>query len=137
MTRIIWQWIKDKLVLPYVDVELLYYDLGIQKRDETDDKITVDAANAIKQHGVGVKCATITPDAARVEEFGLKMMLKSPTGPVSNILVGVVFSQPHVIKASLLPVAVWRATTVVPPMTPCDRNCGPDFSLPVMRPLRR
>src|SRR3546814_9050545 len=71
MTRIIWQWIKDKLVLPYVDVELLYYDLGIQKRDETDDRITVDAANAIKKHGVGVKCATITPDEARVEEFDL------------------------------------------------------------------
>src|SRR3546814_2536453 len=86
MTRIIWQWIKDKLVLPYVDVELLYYDLGIQKRDETDDRITVDAANAIKQHGVGVKCATITPDEARVEEFDLKCMYRSPNGTIRNIL---------------------------------------------------
>src|SRR3546814_19448671 len=94
MTRIIWQWIKDKLVLPYVDVELLYYDLGIQKRDETDDRITVDAANAIKEHGVGVKCATITPDEARVEEFGLKKMWKSPNGTIRNILGGVVFRAP-------------------------------------------
>jgi hypothetical protein len=81
MTRIIWDFIKKKLILPYLDVDLLYYDLGIEERDRTDDRITVDAANAIKQHGVGVKCATITPDEARVEEFGLKQMWKSPTGP--------------------------------------------------------
>src|SRR3546814_3020880 len=91
MTRIIWQWIKDKLVLPYVDVELLYYDLGIQKRDETDDRLTVDAANAIKKHGVGVKCATITPDEARVEEYDLKRMYRSPNGPIRNILGGTIF----------------------------------------------
>src|SRR3546814_7340974 len=98
MTRIIWQWIKDKLVLPYVDVELLYYDLGIQKRDETDDRITVDAANAIKKHGVGVKCATITPDEARVEEFDLKRMYRSPNGTIRNILGGTIFRQPIICK---------------------------------------
>src|SRR3954447_11880410 len=86
MTRIIWAFIKDKLILPYVDVELLYYDLGIEKRDETEDQITVDAANSIKEHGVGVKCATITPDEARVEEFGLKRMYRSPNGTIRNIL---------------------------------------------------
>jgi isocitrate dehydrogenase len=89
MTRIIWQFIKDKLILPYLDIDLKYYDLGIEKRDETDDQITVDAANAIKKHGVGVKCATITPDEARVEEFGLKKMWRSPNGTIRNILGGV------------------------------------------------
>ncbi|NUP50875.1 MAG: NADP-dependent isocitrate dehydrogenase, partial [Catenulispora sp.] len=86
MTRIIWQFIKDQLILPYLDVDLKYFDLGIQHRDETDDQVTVDAANAIKQYGVGVKCATITPDEARVEEFGLKKMWKSPNGTIRNIL---------------------------------------------------
>ena len=81
MTRIIWSFIKERLILPYVDVDLHYYDLGMEKRDETDDQITIDAANAIKEHGVGVKCATITPDEARVEEFGLKKMYRSPNGP--------------------------------------------------------
>src|SRR3546814_5817859 len=99
MTRIIWQWIKDKLVLPYVDVELLYYDLGIQNRDETDDRITVDAANAIKKHGVGVKCATITPNEARVEEFDLKRMYRSPHGTIRNILGGTIFRQPKIGRA--------------------------------------
>ena len=94
MTRVIWQFIKDKLILPYLDVDLRYYDLSIEKRDETDDQITVDAANAIKQHGVGVKCATITPDEARVEEFGLKKMWRSPNGTIRNILGGVVFREP-------------------------------------------
>ena len=96
MTRIIWQWIREKLILPYLDIDLKYYDLGIEKRDETDDKITVEAANAIKQYGVGVKCATITPDEARVEEFGLKQMWKSPNGTIRNILGGVVFREPIV-----------------------------------------
>src|SRR3954447_24913648 len=82
MTRIIWQWIRERLILPYLDVELLYYDLGIEKRDETEDRITVEAAEAIKQHGVGVKCATITPDEQRVEEFGLKQMWRSPNGTI-------------------------------------------------------
>ncbi len=98
MTRVIWAFIKDKLILPYLDVELKYFDLGIEKRDETDDQITVDAANAIKQYGVGVKCATITPDEARVEEFGLKRMYRSPNGTIRNILGGVIFREPIVIS---------------------------------------
>jgi isocitrate dehydrogenase len=98
MTRIIWSFIKEQLILPYLDVELKYYDLGIEKRDETNDQITIDAANAIKQYGVGVKCATITPDEARVEEFGLKEMYKSPNGTIRNILGGVIFREPIVIS---------------------------------------
>lgn len=98
MTRIIWEWIRERLILPYLDVDLHYYDLSIQKRDETDDRITVDAANAIKENGVGVKCATITPDEARVEEFDLKRMWKSPNGTIRNILGGVVFREPIVIE---------------------------------------
>ena len=98
MTRIIWAFIKDQLILPYVDVELIYFDLGIESRDATEDQITVDAANAIKEHGVGVKCATITPDEARVEEFGLKAMYRSPNGTIRNILGGVIFREPIVIS---------------------------------------
>jgi isocitrate dehydrogenase len=98
MTRIIWQSIKDQLILPYLDVELEYYDLGIENRDATEDQVTVDAANAIKRHGVGVKCATITPDEARVEEFGLKEMYRSPNGTIRNILGGVIFREPIVIS---------------------------------------
>ncbi|KIT16809.1 NADP-dependent isocitrate dehydrogenase [Jannaschia aquimarina] len=94
MTRIIWQFIKDKLILPYLDIDLLYYDLGIESRDETNDQITIDAAEKIKEVGVGVKCATITPDEARVEEFGLKKMWRSPNGTIRNILGGVVFREP-------------------------------------------
>ena len=97
MTRIIWQWIRERLILPYLDIDLKYYDLGIEKRDETNDQITVDAANAIKEFGVGVKCATITPDEARVEEFGLKDMYKSPNGTIRNILGGTIFREPIVI----------------------------------------
>src|SRR6201989_2940784 len=97
MTRIIWQFIKDQLILPYLDVELEYYDLGIESRDAPDDQITVDAANAIKRHGVGVKCATITPDEARVEEFGLKEMYRSPNGTIRQILGGVIFREPIVL----------------------------------------
>ena len=93
MTRIIWQWIRERLILPYLDVDLIYFDLGMEKRDETDDRVTVDAANAIKQHGVGVKCATITPDEARVEEFHLKKMWKSPNGTIRNILGGTIFRE--------------------------------------------
>ena len=89
MTRIIWEFIKEQLILPYLDVDLKYYDLGIENRDATDDQVTIDAANAIKKYGVGVKCATITPDEARVEEFGLKKMWKSPNGTIRNILGGV------------------------------------------------
>src|SRR4051794_25439814 len=91
MTKIILHFIKEKLVLPYLDVDLLYYDLSIENRDKTDDQVTIDAANAIKQHGVGVKCATITPDEARVKEFSLKKMWKSPNGTIRNILDGTVF----------------------------------------------
>src|SRR6201988_4751827 len=98
MTRIIWAFIKQQLILPYLDVELKYFDLGIESRDATDDQITVEAAEAIKRHGVGVKCATITPDEARVEEFGLKRMYRSPNGTIRNILGGVIFREPVVIS---------------------------------------
>ena len=98
MTRVIWSFIKEKLILPYLDIELKYYDLGVEKRDETDDQITVDAAHAIRKYGVGVKCATITPDEARVEEFDLKEMWKSPNGTIRNILGGTVFREPILIK---------------------------------------
>src|SRR3954468_24359868 len=98
MTRIIWSFIKDQLILPYLDVELKYFDLGIESRDATDDQITVDAANAIKQFGVGVKCATITPDEARAEESGLRGMSPPPNGPIRNILGGVIFREPIVIS---------------------------------------
>jgi isocitrate dehydrogenase len=113
MTRIIWAFIKDKLILPYLDVELLYYDLGISKRDETSDQITVDAANAIKEHGVGVKCATITPDEARVEEFGLKEMYRSPNGTIRNILGGVIFREPIVISNVPRLVPGWTKPIVI------------------------
>jgi isocitrate dehydrogenase len=98
MTRVIWKFIKDKLILPYLDIDIKYYDLGIEKRDETNDQITVDAANAIKKYGVGIKCATITPDEARVEEFKLKNMWRSPNGTIRNILGGTVFREPIIIK---------------------------------------
>ena len=98
MTRIIWQFIKDKLILPYLDVDLVYFDLGIEARDASDDQITIDAANAIKEHGVGVKCATITPDEARVEEFNLKKMWRSPNGTIRNILGGTVFREPIICR---------------------------------------
>ncbi|WP_163717907.1 NADP-dependent isocitrate dehydrogenase [Mangrovibacterium lignilyticum] len=98
MTRVIWSFIKEKLIFPYLDIDIKYYDLGMEKRDETDDQITVDAANAIKKYGVGVKCATITPDEARVDEFGLKKMWKSPNGTIRNILDGTVFREPIIIS---------------------------------------
>ena len=98
MTRIIWQFIKESLILPYLDVNLEYYDLGMENRDATDDQVTIDSAHAIQKHGVGIKCATITPDEARVEEFGLKKMWKSPNGTVRNILGGVIFREPIIIS---------------------------------------
>ena len=98
MTRIIWQYIKDKLINPFLDVDLMYFDLGMEYRDKTNDQVTIDAANAIKKVGVGVKCATITPDEARVKEFGLKEMWKSPNGTIRNILGGVVFREPIICK---------------------------------------
>jgi isocitrate dehydrogenase len=98
MTRIIWQKIKDKLIYPYLDIDLKYFDLGIEYRDETNDQVTIDAANAIKTYGVGIKCATITPDEARVEEFNLKAMYRSPNGTIRNIIGGTVFRQPIICK---------------------------------------
>lgn len=113
MTRIIWQFIKDRLIHPYLDITLEYYDLGIEKRDETDDQITVDAAHAIQRHGVGVKCATITPDEARVEEFGLKKMWKSPNGTIRNILGGVIFREPIIISNIPRLVPGWNKPIIV------------------------
>src|SRR6202040_1984137 len=98
MTRIIWKFIKDKLILPYLEIDIKYFDLGIEYRDQTDDQVTVDAANAIAKYGVGVKCATITPDEARVTEFGLKRMYRSPNGTLRNILGGVIFPERIVIS---------------------------------------
>lgn len=113
MTRIIWAFIKDKLILPYLDVDLKYYDLSVEKRDETDDQITIDCANAIKEHRVGVKCATITPDEDRVEEFGLKKMWRSPNGTIRNILGGTVFRQPIICKNVPRLVPGWTKPIVI------------------------
>lgn len=109
MTRIIWKFIKDKLIFPYLDLDIKYYDLGMEHRDETNDKVTIDAANAIKQHGVGIKCATITPDEARVKEFGLKQMWRSPNGTIRNILDGTVFREPIVMSNVPRLVPNWTA----------------------------
>src|SRR6476659_5393697 len=113
MTRTIWQFIKDQLILPYLDLELDYFDISIESRDASDDQITVDAANAIKKHGVGVKCATITPDEARVEEFGLKQMYRSPNGTIRNILGGVIFREPIIISNIPRLVPHWTRPIVV------------------------
>ncbi|GAA3982098.1 NADP-dependent isocitrate dehydrogenase [Actinomadura viridis] len=130
MTRIIWKFIKDQLILPYLDVDLKYYDLGIEHRDATDDQVTVDAANAIKQYGVGVKCATITPDEARVEEFGLKKMWRSPNGTIRNILGGVVFREP--IVASNIPRLVpgWTKPIIIGRHAHGDQYRATDFVVP-------
>ncbi len=113
MTRIIWAFVKDKLILPYLDVDLKYYDLSIQKRDETDDQITIDSAEAIKEHGVGIKCATITPDEGRVEEFGLKEMWRSPNGTIRNIIGGTIFRQPIICKNVPRLVPGWTKPIVI------------------------
>jgi len=113
MTRIIWRFIKEKLILPYLDIDLLYFDLGIESRDASADQITIDAANAIKQHRVGVKCATITPDEARVKEFGLKKMWKSPNGTIRNILDGTVFRQPIICRNVPRLVPGWTRPIVI------------------------
>src|ERR687883_1017142 len=113
MTRIIWQYIKDKLITPFLDVELLYFDLGMEYRDDTNDQVTIDAANAIKRHGVGVKCATITPDEARVKEFGLKQMWKSPNGTIRNILDGTIFREPIICRNVPRIVTHWDKPVVV------------------------
>jgi isocitrate dehydrogenase len=136
MTRIIWQWIREKLILPYLDIDLKYYDLSVEKRDETGDQITVDAANAIKQYGVGVKCATITPDEARVEEFGLKKMWKSPNGTIRNILGGVVFREPIVIKNVPRLIPGWTDPIVVGRHAFGDQYKATDFLVPGPGKLR-
>ncbi|MCW3797462.1 NADP-dependent isocitrate dehydrogenase [Sphingomonas sp. BN140010] len=130
MTRIIWQWIRERLILPYLDVDLKYYDLGIEHRDETEDKVTVEAANAIKEHGVGVKCATITPDEQRVEEFGLKKMWKSPNGTIRNILGGVVFREPIVIANVPRLIPGWTDPIVVGRHAFGDQYKATDFRVP-------
>jgi isocitrate dehydrogenase len=130
MTRIIWKQIRDQLILPYLDVELEYYDLSIQHRDATDDQVTVDAANAIKRHGVGVKCATITPDEARVEEFGLKKMWRSPNGTIRNILGGVVFREPIIMANVPRLVPGWVKPIIIGRHAHGDQYKATDFVVP-------
>ncbi len=130
MTRIIWQFIKDQLILPYLDVNLEYYDLGIEYRDATDDQVTVDSANAIKKHGVGVKCATITPDEARVKEFNLKSMWKSPNGTIRNILGGVIFREPIIISNVPRLIPHWTKPIVIGRHAFGDQYRATDFKVP-------
>jgi isocitrate dehydrogenase len=130
MTRIIWQFIKDELILPYLDIDLRYYDLSIRSRDATEDQVTIDAANAIKQFGVGVKCATITPDEARVAEFGLKKMWRSPNGTIRNILGGVVFREPIVIESIPRFVPGWTKPIVIGRHAHGDQYRATDFVVP-------
>src|SRR3954466_6460675 len=130
MTRIIWKLIKDKLIFPYLDLELDYYDLGMEHRDATDDKVTVEAAEAIKRHGVGVKCATITPDEARVKEFNLKKMWKSPNGTIRNILGGVVFREPIICKNVPRLIPGWTQPIVVGRHAFGDQYRATDFVVP-------
>jgi isocitrate dehydrogenase len=130
MTRIIWQYIKDKLIHPYLDIDLLYYDLGIAKRDETNDQITIDAANKIKEVGVGVKCATITPDEARVKEFGLKEMYRSPNGTIRNILGGVIFREPIICKNVPRLVPGWTQPIIIGRHAYGDQYRATDFKVP-------
>jgi isocitrate dehydrogenase len=130
MTRIIWQLIKEKLIHPYLDVELIYFDLGVENRDLTDDQVTVDAANAIKKHGVGVKCATITPDEARVKEFGLKKMWRSPNGTIRNILGGVIFREPIICKNVPRLVPGWTKPIIIGRHAYGDQYRATDFVVP-------
>ncbi len=130
MTRIIWEFIKEKLILPYLDVDLKYYDLSVQKRDETEDQITIDAANAIKKHRVGVKCATITPDEARVEEFDLKEMWRSPNGTIRNIIGGTVFRQPIICNNIPRLVPGWTKPIVIGRHAFGDQYRATDFLIP-------
>ena len=130
MTRIIWQFIKDKLIHPYLDIDLEYYDLGVENRDATDDQVTIDAANAIKKHGVGVKCATITPDEDRVKEFNLKKMWKSPNGTIRNILGGVIFREPIICKNVPRLVPGWTKPIVVGRHAFGDQYRATDFRFP-------
>ncbi|MFZ9743822.1 MAG: NADP-dependent isocitrate dehydrogenase [Chitinophagaceae bacterium] len=130
MTRIIWKFIKDKLILPYLDLDIKYYDLGVEYRDQTNDQVTIDAANAIKQYGVGIKCATITPDEARVKEFNLKQMWKSPNGTIRNILDGTVFREPIVIKNIPRLVTNWDSQIIVGRHAFGDQYRATDFTVP-------
>ncbi len=130
MTRIIWKWIKDKLILPFLDLEIEYYDLSMENRDATDDQVTIDAAEAIKRHGVGVKCATITPDEARVKEFGLKQMWKSPNGTIRNILGGVVFREPIICKNVPRLVPGWTQPIIIGRHAYGDQYRATDFKVP-------
>ncbi len=130
MTRIIWQWIRERLIQPYLDIDLIYFDLGIEKRDETDDKITVESANATKKYGVAVKCATITPDEARVKEFGLKRMWKSPNGTIRNILGGTIFREPIIIKNIPRLVPGWTDPIIVGRHAFADQYKATDFLVP-------
>src|SRR5215211_848292 len=130
MTRIIWKFIKDKLIHPYLDIDLLYYDLGMESRDKTNDQITIDAANAIKKHGVGVKCATITPDEARVKEFKLKEMWKSPNGTIRNILGGVIFREPIICKNVPRLVPGWTKPIIIGRHAYGDQYRATDFKFP-------
>ncbi|MEL0250137.1 MAG: NADP-dependent isocitrate dehydrogenase, partial [Actinomycetota bacterium] len=129
MTRIIWQFIKDELILKYLDVDLKYYDLSVEYRDETDDQVTIDAAHAIQEHGVGVKCATITPDEARVEEFGLKKMWRSPNGTIRNILGGVIFREPIIIDNIPRLVPTWTKPIIVGRHAFGDQYRATDFKV--------
>jgi isocitrate dehydrogenase len=130
MTRIIWKYIKDKLILPYLDVDIKYFDLGVEYRDETNDQVTIDAANAIKEHGVGIKCATITPDEARVKEFNLKQMWKSPNGTIRNILDGTVFREPIVCQNVPRLVTTWDSPIIVGRHAFGDQYRATDFLVP-------
>ena len=130
MTRIIWQFIKDRLIVPYLDINLEYYDLGMEHRDATDDQVTIDSANAILKHGVGVKCATITPDEQRVEEFGLKKMWKSPNGTIRNILGGVVFREPIICSNIPRLVPGWTKPIVIGRHAHGDQYKATDFKVP-------
>ncbi len=130
MTRIIWQWIREKLILPYLEIDLKYYDLSVQKRDETNDQITIDSANATKQYGVAVKCATITPDEARVKEFGLKQMWRSPNGTIRNILDGTIFREPIICRNVPRVVSHWDQPVVVARHGFGDQYRAQDFTFP-------
>src|SRR5947208_5398557 len=130
MTRINWRFSKDKLILPYLDIDLKYYDLSITNRDATDDQVTIDAANAIKRYGVGVKCATITPDEARVTEFGLKKMWRSPNGTIRNILGGVIFREPIIMANVPRLVPAWTKPIVIGRHAHGDQYKATDFVVP-------
>ena len=136
MTRIIWEWIRERLIKPYLDIELDYYDLGVEHRDATDDQVTVDSAEATQKYGVAVKCATITPDEQRVEEFGLKKMWKSPNGTIRNILGGIIFREPIVIKNVPRLIPGWTHPIVVGRHAFGDQYRATDFLVPGAGKLR-